>query len=102
LVEVLFEELNRVIDEGFEDDEIETGRRGLLQQRELRRSNDASLVGTLNANLYLDRDMFRQQRFEEALQALSSEEVNAAVRRHFDPERISYAVAGDFEQDEND
>ncbi len=102
LVEVLFEELNKVIDEGFEAEEIEAGRRGLLQQRELQRSNDASLVGTLNSNLYLERDMFHQQQFEQALLALDADAVNAAVRRHFDPERISYAVAGDFAEEETD
>jgi len=102
LVEVLFEELNRVIDEGFGADEVETGRRGLLQQRELQRSNDGSLVGTLNSNLYLERDMFNQQRFETALLALDAEAVNAAVRRHFDPARISFAVAGDFAEDETE
>lgn len=96
LVEVLFEELNLVIEQGFEAEEVETGRRGLLQQRELQRSNDGSLVGTINSNLYLDRDMFHQQRFEAALIALDADAVNAAVRRHFDPARISTAVAGDF------
>ncbi len=97
LVEVLFEELNRVVDEGFNAEEVETGRRGYLQQREIQRSNDGSLAGMINSNLYLDRDMFHQARFEEALSALSAEEVNAAVRRHFDPERITTAIAGDFE-----
>ncbi|MFW5815340.1 MAG: M16 family metallopeptidase [Wenzhouxiangella sp.] len=102
LVEVMFEELNRVVSDGFEADEIETGRRGYLQQRELQRSNDASLAGMLNANLYLDRDMFHQARFEQTLEQLGAEEVNAAVRRHFDPERITTAVAGDFaDQDED-
>ena len=102
LVEVLFEELNRVIDEGFETEEVETGRRGLLQQRELQRSNDASLVGMLNSNLYLDRDMFAQQRFEQALLALDAETINEAVRRHFDPARMSFAVAGDFAEEESE
>ncbi|HMA98096.1 MAG TPA: insulinase family protein, partial [Wenzhouxiangella sp.] len=97
LVEVLFEELNRVVDEGFDAEEVEAGRRGYLQQREIQRSNDGSLAGMINSNLYLDRDMFHQARFEEALSALSAEEVNAAVRRHFDPERITTAIAGDFE-----
>ncbi len=96
LVEVMFEELDRVVSEGFEAEEIEDGRRGYLQQRELQRSNDGSLVGMLNSNLYLDRDMFHQQRFEQALKDLSADQVNAAVRRHFDPERITTAVAGDF------
>jgi zinc protease len=96
LVEVMFEELDRAVTEGFDAEELDAGRRGYLQQRELGRSNDASLVGMLNSNLYLDRDMFHQQRFEQALEALSVEEVNSAVRSHFDPERITTAVAGDF------
>ena len=96
LVEVMFEEVNRVVEEGFAAEEVDTGRRGFLQQAELRRSNDSSLAGMLNSNLYLDRDMFHQQRFEEALLELSSEQVNQAVRRHFDPAAISFAVAGDF------
>lgn len=96
LVEVLFEELNRVIDDGFAADEVEAGRRGLLQQRELMRSSEASLVGLLNSNLYLQRELFDQQRFEEALKALSVEDINAALRRHFDPAKLSFAVAGDF------
>ncbi len=102
LVEVLFEELNRVIDEGFDADEIDTGRRGLLQQRELQRSNDGNLVGTLNSNLYLGRDMFHQQQFEQALLALDAQTVNDAVRRHFNPEQISIAIAGDFESNEDE
>ncbi|NDY95003.1 M16 family metallopeptidase [Wenzhouxiangella limi] len=102
LVEVMFEELDRVVSDGFESDEVETGRRGYLQQRELQRSNDASLAGMLNSNLYLDRDMFHQARFEQALEQLSADEVNAAVRRHFDPERITTAVAGDFTEDASD
>jgi zinc protease len=99
LVEVMFEELEKIIDEGFEADEFDAGRRGWLQQMEIRRSNDGNLVGTLSSNLYLDRDMHHEADFEERVRALSVEDVNEAVRRHFDPSRISYATAGDFEQD---
>jgi zinc protease len=98
LVEVFFEELNKVIDEGFEAEEMDAGRRGYLQQRNLRRSNDGSLAGMLNNNLYLDRDMFEQQAFEQRLEGLSLEDLNTAIRRHFDPSRVSYSVAGDFEE----
>ena len=100
LVEVLFEELNQVIEAGFAADEVDAGRRGLLQQRELQRSNDGSLVGMLNANLYLGRDMFHQQRFEQALLALDAETIHAALRRHFDPARLSIAIAGDWSRDQ--
>ncbi|MEE4295190.1 MAG: pitrilysin family protein [Wenzhouxiangella sp.] len=99
LIEVMTEELNRVIEEGFDADEMEAGRRGYLQQREIQRSNDASLAGMINSNLYLGRDMFHQARFEEALSALSVDDVNEAVRRHFDPDQISTAIAGDFDGD---
>jgi zinc protease len=99
LVEVMFEEFNKVIEPGFDTDELEAGRRGFLQQLNLRRSNDASLAGMLNSNLYLDRDMYHQSRFEQAIEALTLDEINQAVRDHFDPDRISYSVAGDFEEE---
>jgi zinc protease len=97
LVAVMTEELDRVIEEGFDADEMEAGRRGYLQQREIQRSNDASLAGMINSNLYLNRDMFHQAQFEEALSALSVNDVNEAVRRHFNPDQISTAIAGDFD-----
>jgi len=102
LVEVMLEELNKVINEGFDADELEAGRRGFLQQRNLQRSNDGSLASTLANNLYLDRDMHHQTRFEEQLEALTVDELNAAVRRHFHPDRISYSIAGDFADESED
>ena len=100
LIEVMFEELNKVIDEGFEAEEFEAGRRGYLQQRNLRRSSESALTGMLNDNLYLDRDMHHQAEFEQRLEALDVNDINQAVREHFDPSRISYSVAGDFEESE--
>lgn len=99
LVDVLFEELNDAIDNGFDEAEVAEGRRGYLQQLELARSNDGQLMSMLNSNLYLDRDMFHQAEFEQKVSQLSAEEVSQAVREHLDPEKLSYAVAGDFEQD---
>ncbi|NEZ02975.1 insulinase family protein [Wenzhouxiangella sp. XN201] len=99
LIEVLFEVLNDAIDNGFDEAEVAEGRRGYLQQLELARSNDGQLMSMLNSNLYLDRDMFHQAEFEQKVSELSAEEVSQAVREHLDPEKLSYAVAGDFEQD---
>lgn len=100
LVEVLFEELNDAVDNGFEAEEVAEGRRGYLQQLELARSNDGQLISMLNGNLYLDRDMFHQAEFERKISQLSAEEVSQAVREHLEPEQLSYVVAGDFDQDE--
>jgi zinc protease len=99
LVDVLFEELNMAVEDGFEEDEVAEGRRGYLRQLELMRSNDAQLISLLGNNLYLDRDMFHQAEFEQKVSELTAEDVSEAVSEHIDPDQLSYAVAGDFEQD---
>jgi len=102
LVEVLFEELDDAVENGFDAEEVARGRRGYLQQLELARSDDGQLMSMLNRFLYLDRDMFYQAAFERAVEELSAEDVTEAVRRHLDPGQLSYAVAGDFDGDPED
>jgi zinc protease len=102
LVEVMFEELEDAIDNGFDEEEVAQGRRGYLQQLELARSDDRQLMGTLNSNLYLDRDMHFQAEFEQAVSELTAKDVTEAVREHLRPERLSYALAGDFESESED
>lgn len=99
LIEVMFEEFEKVVEHGFEADELESGRRGWLRQMEIRRSDDSRLASTLSGNLYLDRDMHYHADFEDQVRELTVEDLNEAVRRHLDPERISYATAGDFEDE---
>jgi predicted Zn-dependent peptidase len=41
--------------------------------------------------------MYHRADFEEKVSNLTAEEVSAAVREHLAPDRLSYAVAGDFE-----
>jgi zinc protease len=98
LVEVLFEELNDAVDNGFGEEEVAEGRTGYLKQLELGRSNDNQLLGMLDSNLYLGRDMYHRADFEQAVAELSAEDVTAAVREYLDPERLSYVVAGDFDE----
>ena len=95
----MYEEFEKLIEEGFEEEEFEAGRRGWLQQINIRRSDDGNLASTLSGGLYLERDMLHEADFEDRVRALTVEEVNEAVRRHFDPSRISYVTAGDFEKD---
>ena len=97
LVEVLFEELDDAVDHGFGEDEVAEGRRGYLRQLELERSNDSQLMTMLNNHLYLGRDMYHRSGFEQKVGELTAGDVSRAVREHLDPEKLSYAVAGDFE-----
>jgi zinc protease len=98
LIEVMFEELEKLIDEGFSAEELEAGRRGYLQQLSVLRSDDGRLNNILNTNLFLGRDIFHQAEYEARIAELTAEEVSEAVRRHFDPSQVSYSVAGDFDE----
>lgn len=97
LIEVMFEEMEKLVNEGFDEEELDAGRRGYLQQLNVRRSDDGALNSILNGNLFLGRDIFHQAEYEARIAELTVEEVNQAVRRHFDPGQVSYSIAGDFD-----
>jgi zinc protease len=90
------EEMERVVKEGFTAEEIQAARSGLLQSRMVSRAQDPSLAGTLNNNLYLNRTMGWDADFEKKMESLTPEQVNAAMKKHIDPAKISIIKAGDF------
>jgi zinc protease len=90
------EELEKVVKEGFTADEIQAARSGLLQSRMVSRAQDPSLAGTLNNYLYLNRTMNWDADFEKKMESLTPEQVNAAMKKHIDPSKISIIKAGDF------
>ncbi|WP_046574335.1 M16 family metallopeptidase [Spirosoma radiotolerans] len=90
------EEMDKVVKEGFTADEIKAARSGLLQSRMVSRAQDPSLAGTLNNYLYLNRTMNWDADFEKKMESLTPEQVNAAMKKHIDPSKISIIKAGDF------
>jgi len=102
LLAVFNEEVEKLVDEGFDAEEVEAGRTGFLQQLALSRASDTGLVGLLSSGLYLDRSIHYQTEFENKIKALDVDEINAAVRRHLDPEGLSIGVAGDFDGTETE
>jgi zinc protease len=90
------EEMDRVVKEGFTAEEIQAARSGLLQSRMVSRAQDPSLAGTLNNYLYLNRTMGWDADFEKKMESLTPEQVNAAMKKHIDPAKISIIKAGDF------
>jgi len=91
------EEIQKVLDEGFLEDEGVVAKGGYLQSRELERAQDASLVGMLTQGLYFNRTLAREAEFEERIKSLTVEEINAAVRRHLDLSKMTIVKSGDFE-----
>ncbi len=92
----LGEEFERVQREGFNAAELEAARTGLLNSRRLARAQDATIAGRLVAQLWLGRDFLLEQRIDEAIAALTPEQVSAAWRRHVDMARAAAVWAGDF------
>jgi len=90
------EEMQKVLDDGFSDDELEVAKQGYLQSRQLSRAQDPSLVSVLTQGLYFDRDLSWDAGLEDRIQAVTVEEVNAAVRRYLDLSKMTIVKAGDF------
>jgi zinc protease len=90
------EEIEKMVTEGFTAKEVEEAKKGALQQGQIDRSNDNYLARTLNSYLYYNRTFKWDENFEKKLAALSPAQVNAAIKKHIDPKKISFAKAGDF------
>ncbi|GAB3345623.1 pitrilysin family protein [Marilutibacter aestuarii] len=90
------EELQRLVRDGITADELEDTVEALRVEREQALAADGNLVGILGRNLYLGRTMAWSARLDARLQALGVDEVNAAIRRHLDPDALSVFSAGDF------
>jgi len=96
-VEVAFrEEVARAVKDGFTAAELAQGKAGLLSFRQLSRSQDGALAGTLANNLDLGRGFDFAAKVDDAIGKLTLEQVNEALRRHLKPETFVFGFAGDF------
>ena len=62
------------------------------------RTNDMMLAALLANNLFVGRTMQFQADLEQKIKELTPEVVNAALRKHLDPKRLSAITAGDFKK----
>ncbi len=92
------EEVNRLLRDGVKGDELDKAKTGYLQQLQNSRADDRVLVGSIAENLYIGRTMQYQAEVEQKLKDLKPESVNAAIRKHIDPKRLSVVTAGDFKK----
>jgi zinc protease len=90
------EELARLLRDGVNKDELEKAKTGYLQQQRVMRTMDAMLAASLAEDLFVGRTMQFQADLEQQIQALTPHAVDAALRRHVDPKRLSVVTAGDF------
>ena len=98
-VEAAFqEELARSLKDGFTQAELNEGRAGLLNFRRLSRAQDDLLTERIAGNLFVNRSFAFAQQLDDALARLTVDQLNAAWRKHIDPQRLVIAWGGDFKQ----
>ncbi|MFD2203211.1 M16 family metallopeptidase [Shivajiella indica] len=90
------EEITKVLEEGFTHEEVAAAKAGWLQNRSVNRSQDFFLTGTLNGNLFLKRTIEWDQELEDKVNALTPQQIQEAMKRHFDLGKMSIVKAGDF------
>lgn len=96
VVEVIAEELQKMLDEGITQEELERAKEGYLQNEQLSRTDDRSLAQLLSGSAFANRTLAYDAQFESRIQELSVKEVNRAFAKHIDPSRLIVVTAGDF------
>jgi len=91
------EELERLLREGFTKDEVEKAKQGYLKAQKVGRSSDAALAGVLTNLRHLDRTMAFEGEMDKKIEALTPEQVGAAMKKFVDPKKLVIVQAGDFE-----
>lgn len=92
----LIEELEKVLADGFAQEEFESARQGWLEGRQLNRAQDGGLAGAISQNLYFGRSFDFDQATEDQVRSLTLEEVNQAIRDRLDLDKLTIVKAGDF------
>jgi zinc protease len=91
------EEIEKVLKEGFTQKEIDEAKKSWIQAKQVTRSQDNALVGTLNTNLYLGRNLKWSEELENKVKNLTSEQILEAARKTIDLSKMSFIKAGDYE-----
>jgi zinc protease len=89
------EELERVLRDGFTDDEIKQAKQGYREEHVLSRSDDGALAAGWAGNLDLDRTYEFSRQFESHVEALNAEQLLSVVRKYLDLSKMTIVVAGD-------
>ncbi len=91
------EELDRLLHEGVPNDELARAKQGHLQARKVARASDTVLAGILSNLRRMNRTMDYEAELEKKIEALTPEQVTAALQKHIDAKKLLIVSAGDFE-----
>ncbi len=92
------EELVKALKEGVTEKEVSEAKKAYLQRLKVGRGTDSALASQLATNLNAGRTFAYQAAQEKAITELTTEAVNAALRKHLEPKRLVLIRAGDFKK----
>ncbi|HEX2688987.1 MAG TPA: insulinase family protein [Kofleriaceae bacterium] len=91
----MLEEITKLVSSGITADELVGAKQGIQQGFDRNLSNDGIVLGMLQDGLYLDRKMDYWAKRNAAINALTVDQVNAAIKRHVRPGSLVKITAGD-------
>lgn len=92
------EEMERLLKDGFSEEEVSEAKSGWLQGRQVSRGSDGDLANRLAARAFEGRTFEWDKLFEQRVADLTPEEILEAMRRHLDVTRMTMIRAGDFQK----
>ncbi len=97
--EAIKDEISKALASGFTQEELDANKKSWSTSRKTTLGSDGFLSGTLINNLlYLGVPLEDYDALEAKIQALTLEQVNAALRKYVSTDKLVFLYAGDFEK----
>jgi zinc protease len=90
------EELERLLMDGVTQEELDKARDGYLQARKIGWADDQSLAGQLSRLRSLDRTAAFEAEMNRNIEALTPDQVRAALQKYIEPYKLFVVTAGAF------
>ena len=92
------DEIATLLKNGFSEAEIAAGKVSWQQNQQLNREQNATLAGSLVNNAHYSRTLAWTADLEKKVQALTSPQISAAMRKYIDPAALTVMKGGDFKK----
>lgn len=92
------DEIAKILKDGFSDAEIAAAKASWLQAQQVSRAQDRELVSRIGTLTHFGRTMAWDLDLQKKIQALTSQQIAAALRRHLDVSAMTFMKAGDFKK----
>jgi zinc protease len=90
------EEFAGALKDGFTDVEVRNAKDAVMQERRLARNEDHAVANAVANQAYLGRTWATSGQIDNAIEKLTTADVNAVLRKYLKPDEFIYSMAGDF------